>query len=517
MRFCLLLLLLTTIAFPISSSFLLFHRIHRSLTYTQLRPFLVPGFRHLQAKSRLSLSSSLVSPRLALAMTDSNNPPPQSREELRRLRLAMFDKGNENQEPTPKRLKTKTMVQEPEQVVDLIASSSDELEDDAAGVTKASAARASKQTALKKPPPPPKKKSERLKDKEVVDLLWDSSDDDKKQSNKAAASKTTAKNTKAPIKSLTQSSSSESTGLEATFQAATYNLWFGPRRDGSPHAEQRMQAVADLLLARTDPPLYFAAFQELTHSLDEALFPLLESAGYRIIRQPLDHPMFLPYGVALAVHQSLTFLDGSWKPYRYTKMDRGFVFARCHLPNGLTCVVTSTHLESFNGKDDNGSPVRQNQLLEMEEFCNKHIEEKTADLAIMMGDLNWDDARKNPDDPVLDDVLTSVEWKDAWLETNHLRSTVDAKKGFTYDPKLNPMLGGSLRRRFDRCLIRKARHIQTNLVSTALVGTESLPGLSHQKTNPYNNSVRTVPTAPSDHFCVVTQIQTCSSGKTLKG
>ena len=227
--------------------------------------------------------------------------------------------------------------------------------------------------------------------------------------------------------------------------------------------------------------------------------------------------MFLPYGVALAVHQSLTFLDGSWKPYRYTKMDRGFIFARCCLPNGLTCVATSTHLESFNGKDDNGSPARQNQLLEMEEFCNKHIEEKTADLAIMMGDLNWDDARKNPDDPVLDDVLTSVEWKDAWLETNHLRSTVDAKKGFTYDPKLNPMLAGSLRRRFDRCLIRKARHIQTNLVSTALVGTEALPGLSHQKTNPYNNSVRTVPTAPSDHFCVVTQIQTFSSGKTLKG
>ena len=131
---------------------------------------------------------------------------------------------------------------------------------------------------------------------------------------------------------------------------------------------------------------------------------------------------------------------------------RGFVHARCRLPNGLVCLVTSTHLESYSGKDYTGSVQRRQQLNAVEDFCNRHIDSKTADIAIIQGDLNWDDTSRNPNDPPLDDVLSSVEWKDAWLETQHLRSTADARKGYTYDPKLNPMFGGSsFRRRLDRC------------------------------------------------------------------
>ena len=499
---------LTYIALPKPSSCLFFTcQVNALSPYSRYRHFSASEYPASEL-TRIPWVVARSSGSSSEAMTETNLP---SREELRRLRLAAFERGNEKEEPETKRLKTQAQNA---QVVDLMASSDEEDEEPIVTQPTGSRSRAKKEFERKKSTHP-KKNEVPLSDREVVDL-WESSEDEKdepKRSSKARATKSVATS-----KSLTQndSSSAEPASQKTSFQVASYNLWFGPQRNGSPHAQARMEAVADVLLARSDPPLYFMAFQEVVHTLDDALFPLIQSSDYRIIRQPLDNPMFLPYGVALAVHQSLQYLDGGWKPYRMTQMDRGFVYARCRLPNGLVCLATSTHLESWTGKESTGSTARQQQLNAMENFCNHHIEERTADIAIMMGDLNWDDTSRNPTDPVLDEVLSSVEWKDAWMSTNHLRSTADAKKGYTYDAKLNPMLGGNLRRRFDRCLVRHARHIQTNLVSTTLVGTEALPGLTFEKENPYTNNVRHVPTVPSDHFGLVSEIQTFAKGKTQK-
>ena len=456
-------------------------------------------------------------------MTTRNDNPP-NREELRRLRLAaMFGKAkdddddDENKVPAAKRAKLTDNNKEASAVIDLLDSdsSSEEEKDKAAAprvVQKAAAA---------------KKKKTKSAPQEVADLLFeDSSEDDEEQATASKKKKAPARAKKTAKAVVAKSVSSKTASFlssgsvdDISFQVASYNLWFGTQRNGYPHAQARMQAVADLLLSTTrsnttDPPLYFMAFQEVVHALDEALFPLLQAAGYQMIRQPLGNPMFDPYGVALAVHESVTVLDGGWNPYRgLTQMDRGFVHARCRLPNGLTCLVTSTHLESWAGKEMDGSVARVQQLNAVEDFCNKHIENKRADMAIVMGDLNWDDVSKNPNDPVLDDVLSSVEWKDAWVETNHLRKTAESRKGYTYDPKLNPMLGGNLRRRFDRCLVRAARNVPTNLVSTCLWGQEALPGLTFDKENPYTGAVKKAATAPSDHFCLVAQIQASTAKK----
>lgn len=435
-----------------------------------------------------------------------------NREELRRRRLAVFAQrshdDDENEKPpaavNQKPIKSIETANKRE-IVDLMDSSDDEEEKQQPRKRKTTATQMISTQ---------KNKTDSKKAEEVD--LWNSSDDDEAKRTKAAATSRTAKKTvkesKKPKSTKSSTAMASSNDIQSTFQVASYNLWFGPDRNGSPHEQARMQAVAGLLLAQ--PNLYFAALQEVVHSLDDALFPLLESTGYRIIRQPLGHPLFSPYGVALAVHASLAVLDSGWKPYTgCTMMDRGFVYARCRVPNdGLVCLVTSTHLESWAGKDMNGSAARAPQLNRMEEFCNQHLEQGQADVAIMMGDMNWDDASRNPTDDAMDDVLMSVEWKDAWLETNHLRTTVDAKKGYTYDAKLNPMLGGSMRRRFDRCLVRSARHVPTHIVSTTLVGKEALPGLTFDKENPYTKATKTTLTAPSDHFGLVTELRASSTG-----
>eukprot|EP00977_Amphora_coffeiformis_P016561 scaffold5158_cov153-Amphora_coffeaeformis.AAC.10 len=400
-----------------------------------------PALHHCRAASFVPVPRSF--PRPTATMTTSN---PASREELRRLRLAaMFgkrDKDDENQEHPP----LKKAKLDKQAIIDLLDADSSSDEED----TKEAAA------VVVKPKACAKKGQKSAV--QVVDLLLDDSSNDgepkaaaSKKRGKAATQRAAKKAEVAPAKKSSEPSELSSGSVDdISFQVASYNLWFGTQRNGYPHAQARMQAVADLLLevnTKDGSPLYFMAFQEVVHELDKSLFPLIESAGYQMIRQPLGNPMFDPYGVALAVHASVTVLDGGWNPYRLTQMDRGFVYARCRLPNGLTCLVTSTHLESWAGKEMNGSVARVQQLNAMEDYCNRHIESKRADLAVMMGDLNWDDTSRNPTDPVLDDVLSSVEWKDAWLETNHLRKTADARKGYTYDPKLNPMMGGNLRRR----------------------------------------------------------------------
>ena len=142
------------------------------------------------------------------------------------------------------------------------------------------------------------------------------------------------------------------------------------------------------------------------------------------------------------------------------------------------------------------------------------------------GDLNWDDERKKPaDDPLLsiinksnDDETTNTDcWIDAW------KTLYPTQRGYTYDSKLNPMLSGSLRRRFDRCLYSiencdnnlgsNDRYCKLGACSGKLVGMEAIEGIQWRKEVPeWKNGQRTGatihqlrPVCPSDHFGLLIQ------------
>lgn len=127
----------------------------------------------------------------------------------------------------------------------------------------------------------------------------------------------------------------------------------------------------------------------------------------------------------------------------------------------------------------------------------------------MTGDMNWDDERVRANakgnDPVMATVLQSPLWQDSFLTTRQGKK----QTCYTYDSKLNPMLGGNLRRRFDRCLVRNSDDASSGAVEsigTKLVGTEALVSLTWQKYSPYKQTYKEMPTALSDHFGLVVQM-----------
>jgi hypothetical protein len=250
----------------------------------------------------------------------------------------------------------------------------------------------------------------------------------------------------------------------------------------------------------------------------------------------------------MAVHTDLTIIEQGWIPYTHTVMQRGFLYVRARLPSTSTSsrkteiLFTTTHLESYSGKDYNGASQRLLQIQEMCQFLHHQMEEHPSiTMAIISGDLNWDDERRtvggtrtvSTTDPVL---LSSIpdQWKDTWLEATQPPSvpisttttTTKAKKkktsatststsaslveGYTYDSKLNPMLSGSLRRRFDRVLVHSNpfHNHRVQILAPQLLGTNVIsPDLTWEKYNMYTRTTRTVPTAPSDHFGYIVTLQ----------
>lgn len=308
------------------------------------------------------------------------------------------------------------------------------------------------------------------------------------------------------------SSSSSSSNTTHRFQVATWNIWFGAPNlpAGQPHASARMKAMARHLLRQHDPqnnkPLLAIGFQEVINELAVHLFPLLENQGYQIFRQE-----GAPYGCAIALYttgdNACTLLDVSWQPYSDTVMARGFLYARFQLPfSGKQVLFTTTHLESWCGKEYTGAAQRVKQLKQLEAFCSDQLETYSSlQTSIITGDLNWDDERRGATtDAPMANVLTDA-WIDSWLST---KTGTRGETGYTYDSKLNPMLGGNLRRRFDRCLVRNTAQGSVESTSTKLVGIEPLVGLYWDKLNTYTRQTREVPTAPSDHFGLVVQMNT---------
>ncbi|GAX28528.1 hypothetical protein FisN_12Hh106 [Fistulifera solaris] len=304
--------------------------------------------------------------------------------------------------------------------------------------------------------------------------------------------KTSSSSRKRPAAAL----SSIDPASPASFQIVTYNLWFQML-----HPTERMKAIAQILSQchKVDSPLVMVGFQEVIPPLASVLFPALELQGYSIVRQPIQ---LVPYGCAMAIRNDVaTILDWGFRPFRHSIMNRGILFARVRLSTAQEFLFTTTHLESPLGEDRPGSTERQSQILEMEAFCVQTLSKyPNVQSAVITGDLNWDDERARSADPVLSKHLKKP-WKDAW---EYLHGDNKNAVGYTYDAKLNPMIGGNFRRRLDRILLYPDN---ASLVQrTEILGKEALPGLSCDKTNPYNNSVHSVPVAPSDHFGLLAQV-----------
>jgi hypothetical protein len=282
------------------------------------------------------------------------------------------------------------------------------------------------------------------------------------------------------------------------FQVVSYNVWFGPPDPEARqvHPQQRMAAIGQELKSCHDN-LVVVGFQELTPSLKESLAPILTSMDFRLCTQPLGEGAS-PYGVGLAIAKHLDIVEVKFIPFSNSCQGRGLLFIQTP-----TFLFATTHLESFMDQQTyNGAAQREAQIVQATIFCERRMEEyPQLQLAMIAGDFNWDDERlrttKTGGAPnrLLKDVV-GPQWNDAGQPFD-----------YTYDGKENPMLGGNLRRRFDRCIYScNNNNANTKGVvsppSTTLrkLGMKAIPALTWNKKNPWNGTSKSVPVAPSDHF-----------------
>ena len=322
-----------------------------------------------------------------------------------------------------------------------------------------------------------------------------------------------------------KSNATSMTVFNPTFSICSYNIWFG-----EPYPAERMQRIASLILDCSPRPL-FIGFQEVTRSLKMTLFPLLESAGYTMFCQ--DIVDCGGYGCAIGVKQDLCTVQDTHRAkvvsdgfmrYSDTSMHRGLLWVHVKIcgSNDTTSskhvIFTTTHLESYISKTDNGASQRLNQIRQATTFCTNYTARlndnetptrgEPNSMAIITGDLNWDD-RRTKGQGVDPDMLRTVNvgnnrWIDAWLDRH------PDQDGFTYDARMNPMLGGNLRRRFDRCLVQFPNEMSRQTVNIAsTIGTRAIDGLIWRKEIMKwqqglgltgSGQFKSVPVLPSDHY-----------------
>eukprot|EP01083_Nonionella_stella_P031537 86352_1 len=303
---------------------------------------------------------------------------------------------------------------------------------------------------------------------------------------------------------------------DLSFSILSYNIWFG-----DPHPTERMERISEIISELQCRPI-FLGLQEVTPALLRDLSPLLQSMGYRIICQE-----DVTYGCALGIltspseeaSNSVTLLQSGFQPYRESRMARGLLWLHAAIGD-YEIFFSTTHLESFIRGND-GSRERVLQLKEANEFIRQFVSgtNRSIDLAMITGDLNWDDERKRSKgtEPNMLDTINENEnvagryssWHDAWLETR--RGKADDHDGYTFDSKLNPMLKGNLRRRFDRCLYitHDGKTVPSiNSREAGLIGKDAITGLSWRKEVQQwrygqpsgETSIDVRPLCPSDHF-----------------
>jgi len=195
------------------------------------------------------------------------------------------------------------------------------------------------------------------------------------------------------------------------------------------------------------------------------------------------------------VSKELQIVEQCFVPYTNTIQARGFLYVRT--PRLL---LVTTHLESWCGTQYTGASERERQIIEVANYCQEQLNSAAnggLELAVILGDLNWDDERKQKRSVPQNRNLLSIlpdGWHDAGTQFD-----------FTYDAKENPMLNGNLRRRLDRCIYISSQQQTQDYKSIGLkkVGEKAIPNLAWNKKNPYNGNVKTMPVAPSDHFGIM--------------
>jgi hypothetical protein len=256
---------------------------------------------------------------------------------------------------------------------------------------------------------------------------------------------------------------------------------------------------------------------------------LLKSAGYDVILQQLSTQVWYGCGVAIKKRPGRSIVASGFTPYQESLMGRGIVWALVQEDEDdhHEVLFTTTHLESFVGEQMNDTVLRNRalQMRELKAFCEKCLQSRptTTKLAIITGDLNWDDVRprsKGPD-PNLQELL-GPKWTDCWMQLHpflQMMTRTTRDPGYTYDTRNNAMLGGSsngIRRRFDRCLVYNGSGNNNDKVvkDMKLIGTEPIPGLVWNKppsptTLRYNPHAqpKNVPVYPSDHFGLLVQVK----------
>ena len=336
-------------------------------------------------------------------------------------------------------------------------------------------------------------------------------------------------------------STSNNAGPMPNFSVASYNIWFGQTARGDPHPERRMEAISSIISDLQPRPL-MVGMQEVTSELEQLLYPLLQSMGYHVISQP-RHTRG-QYYVAIAVLTGNMLGGGSsngndanddtvsahvvssgFESYAETIMERGLLWTHVRLCSGTSSrevLFSTTHLESyltggFMGRPYDGVAQRKSQIRQAARFCREYAQTRVRhgtriDAGIITGDLNWDDERKRSkgnDEKMLEVIDTDETWTDAWLKCR------PGEDGYTYDAKLNDMLRGNLRRRFDRCLVWNGEGGNGGTDSGGIVpiqcdmiGTAAIAGLTYRKEKQkfsYGSFIPTgefidQPVSPSDHF-----------------
>ena len=214
--------------------------------------------------------------------------------------------------------------------------------------------------------------------------------------------------------------------------------------------------------------------------------------GYNFATQPLQGF----YGVGLAVSTQLKVLECQFVPFPTTRQGRGILYARTE-----KFLFVTTHLESFEVTSQyTGVEEREAQIQEASRFCQEQLNRyPEIDMAVIAGDFNWDDERKQKSKSPNQNLLTLLKdgWNDAGKSNDH-----------TYDGKENQMLTNRLRRRLDRCIYMTNKNVQLKQVSLEKLGKDPIPNLIWSKKNPYNGTTKQVSVLPSDHFGIGVQFQT---------
>jgi len=342
---------------------------------------------------------------------------------------------------------------------------------------------------------------------DLTDADGDTSPPKKRSKKASAASQGTTNTTMTPLGTLpSDNSATAATTAAATvsdikratqklspFTICTYNVWFGREEEAGPFGKERMMALMDVVLPHTPR---FIGLQEVTPLLAMHLAPSLQAAGYKVFSQPL----LQGYGSLVAVRAD-HIVDGGFVPFEVTNLGRGISWAICQF-DGREVLFTTTHAESWCGPEYIGAKERELQLKEMTKYCEQWMKKRPfIDIAIITGDLNWDDWRprsQGPNTP-LEDVV-GPEWLDCW---KILHPNTKDDPGYTYDGKTNPMLNTGLRRRFDRCLIRTNQK-PFSVEAAILIGQDAIPGLMWASRGLEKSKV---PVTPSDHYGIVVTIQ----------